>query len=784
MPIKNNKLSIVQRILAVGIYIIIFLLICRHLSGTWEFLWGVNKEYNLLFVSGALLLIFGTYVAEPYFTKPVDVLTNSIAVVLALLSINNQNDFIGYSYIFYSSLSLALASIILIFAYQIFPKLEKTEKLFYEIIIKIGQSRVMFSVIYIATLFSYFKNKPIAFAFFVTFWIIFVTNYIVEGGIIWFSNILKKTKNSNEILGEALGCENPFLYKVEVDFFKHKTKKTEKGELVYLLMNNGVGVIGIIVNEKYLLNKKWITVYLLEHKHDSLKISVDNEIYITKDNTIFSKNNSVYAFDINSVKKETKELIESNYLYKNKDNFIGYVIEGSSIDKINFISLIDPKNEKSNCLLEGSVIKTKIYDQETLFQVIDGKTNEEELEKHSIYGYLIGVAQKLGKYVYDDVIKINKDTGASETIKEGELKVVKWLPDIYSPVFFDNSQGLAESRLSIGKLPSTNLDIILKDPDSLVTHNTAILGILGIGKSCLTFELIQKVVNNTEAKIICIDITNEYKNKLPKYIDTSLIQCEISQTLLDNLRTNNRTGNLDNPKTWGNEEFYKSELDKEFKLFSESEKRVLLLNPDWHNVSKAGAAFKINYKADLSIPEKTRIISERLFINAGRLADESWDEDEKNKARFLIVFEEAHSLIPEKDSASNSGDQSASNGTAKVILQGRKYGLGSLVVTQRTANISKSILNQCNTIFALRVFDDTGKKFLENYIGSNYSNLLSTLEERCAIVIGRALKLKQPVIVELNDKKNIILETTETESNIQMAEESSPETNITSNVEI
>ncbi len=50
---------------------------------------------------------------------------------------------------------------------------------------------------------------------------------------------------------------------------------------------------------------------------------------------------------------------------------------------------------------------------------------------------------------------------------------------------------------------------------------------------------------------------------------------------------------------------------------------------------------------------------------------------------------------------------------AKVILQGRKYGLGSFVVTQRTANISKSILNQCNTIFALRVFDDTGKQFLE-----------------------------------------------------------------------
>ncbi|WP_040879774.1 ATP-binding protein [Galbibacter orientalis] len=126
------------------------------------------------------------------------------------------------------------------------------------------------------------------------------------------------------------------------------------------------------------------------------------------------------------------------------------------------------------------------------------------------------------------------------------------------------------------------------------------------------------------------------------------------------------------------------------------------------------------------------------------------------QARVLFVFEEAHSLVPEWNSIANEGDKTAVNGTAKVILQGRKYGLGSLVITQRTANISKSILNQCNTIFALRVFDDTGKQFLENYIGSDYSNTLPTLEERHAIAVGKALKLKQPIIIQLNDRKHVI----------------------------
>ena len=124
-----------------------------------------------------------------------------------------------------------------------------------------------------------------------------------------------------------------------------------------------------------------------------------------------------------------------------------------------------------------------------------------------------------------------------------------------------------------------------------------------------------------------------------------------------------------------------------------------------------------------------------------------------SEARCCVVYEEAHSLTPEFNSIVVKDDSNHANGTAKVILQGRKYGLGCIIVTQRTANVTKSILNQCNTIFALRVFDDTGKTFLENYIGKDDSDVLPTLEERHAVVIGKGVGLKQPVIVQLNDAK-------------------------------
>ena len=46
---------------------------------------------------------------------------------------------------------------------------------------------------------------------------------------------------------------------------------------------------------------------------------------------------------------------------------------------------------------------------------------------------------------------------------------------------------------------------------------------------------------------------------------------------------------------------------------------------------------------------------------------------------------------------------------------------------------------------------------MENYIGEDYANTLPTLEERHAIAIGKGLKLKQPVIIQLNDKKYFLI---------------------------
>ncbi len=127
-----------------------------------------------------------------------------------------------------------------------------------------------------------------------------------------------------------------------------------------------------------------------------------------------------------------------------------------------------------------------------------------------------------------------------------------------------------------------------------------------------------------------------------------------------------------------------------------------------------------------------------------------------DNARVCIIYEEAHSLVPEWNSVVADGDKAATARSARAILQGRKYGLGCLLVTQRTANVTKTILNQCNTIFAMRTFDDTGKEFLSNYIGRDYAGVLPSLEARHAVVFGKASSCENPVLVRLNDRADFV----------------------------
>lgn len=738
----NVKLTQLQRIFVAIAYLALLILMFSIIDGNFvELVSESSEDKRIWFFSGALLIILGKYVAEPFFTKPTDSITNSAAIIITLLTLNNKDELVFYGIILFVALLVLCLSLATIFLKNFDGEvINRVNNFSYAFATKIGNSRFLFSLIYIPAIYSYFINTNTpniaAFVVLTLFWICIVFFDVIGKLVEIFAVLIKSSELIEEELGRAIGCENPLLYQVEVDYLKRKKTNISNGDVVTIENARLIKSVGIVINKKQLLNKIWVEIYLLTDENDSIiKLPQRHRLIYSNENSILQSLNSVKKVpSIDSFPDGVKNKMLTSSLYAQRKNFVGYVEKGSNINQITFLLLGNQE------IKEGGIVATKIYGSEVLYQVIDGQTREEPLESKDGYGYEVVYARKIG--FYDS--------------KEKELKVRSWLPKIYTPVFAFEIEEINEEKLiqiadySIGRLPETDFEIPIKDYNSLITHNTAILGILGIGKSRLTFELLKKLINNTEAKIICIDITNQYQNELSSYFDPENILVDLSAAERLDLKNNNSTGVSNNPQTWGNESLYRTKLDTCINaFFANEDERVLILNPDWHNVSKAASNFNITHKTDLTTAQKTRIISERAFLY-------SYGQGETTSARCMLVFEEAHSLVPEWNSVANEGDKTAVNGTAKVILQGRKYGLGSLVITQRTANISKSILNQCNTIFALRVFDDTGKQFLENYIGSEYSNTLPTLKERHAIAVGKALKLKQPIIIQLNNMEYVV----------------------------
>ncbi|WP_346680404.1 hypothetical protein [uncultured Brachyspira sp.] len=93
--------------------------------------------------------------------------------------------------------------------------------------------------------------------------------------------------------------------------------------------------------------------------------------------------------------------------------------------------------------------------------------------------------------------------------------------------------------------------------------------------------------------------------------------------------------------------------------------------------------------------------------------------------------------------------QSVINTISQIALQGRKYDIGFMIIGQRTANISKTILTQCNTMICFQAFDDTNFNFLGNYIGKDLAISLPSLKKYHAVVSGKAVKSNLPLIVDI-----------------------------------
>ncbi|MCB0410328.1 MAG: DUF87 domain-containing protein, partial [Flavobacteriales bacterium] len=677
---------------------------------------------GLWFYASAANIILGNLLVTPFYTKPVDALSYSLFAGTGVYLVNDISHWYQLDLItFWLALSflvfvLIISLITISTADSQTSWVKKVSQTCMILSDFLGNHKVIFSVVFFFALILFHRESTKEMLLLILSWALIVViepdkhiwHLILKIKGIWLSKLY-----SNE-LGTIEAYQSPKIILIR----KHENINIAFGQIMAYKDSLTSGNLAVALNYVGRDNE-----LLLRALDLTISDEYKNVIYSALQK---SKVNTVINYNILDEKlKELKEL-------QNSGAIIGIVDENTNVERLEFEVI------KEEHLSEGRLVEVDIRGVPVMYQIIDGLTIEDIVAMKNKYGYARAKASKIG--TWDE--------------KDKKFKLVKWLPDMNTPVYLKEINTTDLDVDAIGCFPQSNFHVYIKNIHELVTHNTAILGILGIGKSMLSIDLVERMINE-RIKVVCIDLTDQYATELKDFFDIEWSnQC---LTEIQEAGQKDKDTFEDSPTKGGSIVNLKEAIENDINDFINNDKDHFL---KIYNPSEFFATKQLNdpkqYKDNRGEWQRSAPLWELTPVEITSIITESVLKYVKGttskEARVCLIFEEAHSLVPEWGNISDDGDKAATNRTARAILQGRKYGMGCLLITQRTANVTKTILNQCNTIFAMRTFDDTGKTFMANYIGNEYTNKLSSLEPEQAVFFGKASSCENPVLIQLNHR--------------------------------
>lgn len=674
------------RIIIFSIMTIMFIILGFLIEGSLMDLFN-----SFWFTSGILLLFVLSLIDQPYFSNESSIFVNSITALTAILILPKEDvGFLFYLILLYVSYLVLSSSILFIIKKESLKQEGPLIRLISKLNSIIGNPKVTFSIYFLWGINSQYTMDSIAFNTLLILWILYLllTNHRIYNEI---AELMESFKPElKEGIGTVFGVQSQHIYLAKVS-----PKIKELNLFEFVKVNSSVDKkthYGLITEIMLLDKERWMRVFT----NDDI-----NEIFNKKyDNTL--KNDIVYII---------AEEPESDYI----DKFIGLVDEESTINKINF--LYNSKTE----IFEGDIVEITINKNRIFYQVIQGVTKTEQLSAKNKSDFIIGKAIQLG--TWDDL--------------RFQFEKYGWVPEINTPLQLASSVDppvIEETELILGYLPNTNLPVVM-DKELAVTHHMAVVGVTGTGKSVFARNIIREHLKDDAMKVICIDFTGEYKNKFRDLkpipiIDESYIG-SIKQYIEaveheESKYPNHRNHDVIKENKKGLADILESSIIS----FLKSDNDIALFElEDLHNTS--------------NMMYYTMAFIRMLFFVAKK--------DGNYGKRVCLVLEEAHTIVPEWNFIATHDKhlKALVNSVAQIALQGRKYNIGLLVIAQRTANVSKTILTQCNSIVSFQQFDDTSIDFLANYFGYDISKNLSNLKTRQAMVSGLALKSGVPMMIEI-----------------------------------
>jgi len=655
-----------------------------------------NSTLGILLISALVTIAFISLFIEHYFTSPTDVIAASFSIVLLLTPMRNilTNWGVLFDAFYYYSLVIlivAVSAILLLDDTQSEQVLRnRISRVLKYIAVNFGKGKLLYFALFLFTLLFYVDNRSPYFLIlfgYSTFIILINPRKVILN----WPGFRKKTCNE---IGEITGVQskNTFLVKLYDYADRPPVRTSDLVEFKYLMDDTDRVRRGLIL-DTYLLNREqWIKV--LSNKQIGAMIRTLKTSDITKKNV-------VYKIE----KKTSNDFIE---------RFVGMVIDGSSIANIRF------QYCGKASINEGQLLEVKVRSQTVLYQVVQGLTEIERLEAKNETGFIVGEAIQLGTW----------DSDRKTFDRYG------WVPDVNAPVFIATDIAAVhpeDNEYIVGEIPGTNYPAILNKKEA-ISHHLAILGVTGAGKSVFARNFLRQLLDG-ETKVICVDFTKEYAGKFMDLGAKNIIDEELANNIFKAidiliLEKSKFLNQQEKPLIADNEQIIADGFTTAIKNFLQGETKLAIFElPDVSNTE--------------GILEYTKAFFRGLF-------DIAKNEHNYGK-KVCVVLEEAHTVIPEWNfiGIADKVGQSLVNCIGQIALQGRKYDVGFIVIAQRTANVSKTVLTQCNTVIAFQCFDQTSKVFLSNYLPNQMVDAVPNLRFRQAIGVGKGFRANVPVIFEI-----------------------------------
>ncbi len=427
-----------------------------------------------------------------------------------------------------------------------------------------------------------------------------------------------------------------------------------------------------------------------------------------------------------------------------------------------------------------------------------------EIERETKKFEFVQIYHKLYNYVLCQVIEIERNAkDIAKCVVLGRLDDKNNVKGVRVPFDHDVEVLRAEDKLIkkiiqldskkdasafIGILDGRHIEIYL-NLQKLLTKHVAILAKSGAGKSYCVGDLIEEIITK-KIPLLIIDPHGEYSslkiaNDVPKELETleklrlspqgfkvkeygdTKVNPEVIPLRLNNKLTHAEVIHL-LPKLTSNQQ---SILYAAIKNIDELNFTNLLFELDAEeNNAKWGIINIVNHLRDLNIfsenftpyqelvkPGTCSIINlkgidpDAQEIIVYKLLKDLFELRKKNTvAPFFMVLEEAHNFCPER----SYGEKKSSKILRTIASEGRKFGMGLCVVSQRPARVDKSVLSQCTTQIILKVTNPNDLKAITNSVEGINSESINEIQR---LPIGTAMItgiVDIPLFVNIRPRKS------------------------------